>query len=150
MDSDLLFIIGNIKCLKINTPYEGDLKSSVLTERICMFTKANYRDERLTLNNLGQLIVGLNEILLNTTQNTKVTEIKKVVEIKNTLNLQTSGGYKGDSLKVENKGSFPKAEIKSIKIQTEGIIAKIKMWHADKNISDEDINVIMEELIKIK
>tara|TARA_R110001606_G_scaffold178754_1_gene325452 strand:+ start:302 stop:895 length:594 start_codon:yes stop_codon:yes gene_type:complete len=150
MSGDILFIIDNIKCLKDNTTYEGGLKSSILTERICTFTKANYGDEKLTLNNLDQLIVGLDEILLNTTQNKKVVEVKKVVEFKNTLNLQTSSGYKGDSLKIENKGSSPKPEIKPIKIQTEGIIAKIKMWHADKNISDEDINVIMEELIKIK
>ena len=151
MGSDILFIIDNIKCLKDNTTYGGGLKSSILTERICTFTKANYGDEKLTLNNLDQLIAGLDEILLNTTQNKKVVEVKKVVEFKNTLNPQTlSNGYKGGSPRIKNGGNLPKAEIEPIKIPIEDIVSKIRMWHADKNLSDEDINVIMEELIKIK
>ena len=151
MSSDILFIIDSIKCLKCNTLYGGDLKSSVLTERICSFTKANYGDEKLTLNNLDQLIDGLDEILLNTTQNKKVVEVKKVVEFKNTSNPQTlNNGYKGGSPRIKSEGNLPKAEIKPIKIPIEDIVSKIRMWHADKNKSDEDINVIMEELIKIK
>tara|TARA_R110000787_G_scaffold281824_1_gene393341 strand:- start:7 stop:603 length:597 start_codon:yes stop_codon:yes gene_type:complete len=151
MDSDILFIIDSIKCLKDNTTYGGDLKPSILTERICTFTKANYGDEKLTLNNLDQLIEGLDKILLNTTQNEKVVEVKKVVEFKNTLNPQTlSNGYKGGSPRIKSEGNLPKAEIEPIKIPIEDIVSKIRMWHADRNLSDEDINVIMEELIKIK
>ena len=151
MDSDILFIIDNIKCLKDNTIYGGGLKPSILTERICTFTKANYGDEKLTLNNLDQLIAGLDEILLNTTQNEKVVEVKKVVEFKNTSNPQTlSNGYKGGSPRIKSEGNLPKVEIKPIKIPTEDIVSKIRMWHADRNLSDEDINIIMEELIKIK
>ena len=151
MDSDILFIIDNIKCLKDNTTYGGGLKPSILTERICTFTKANYGDKNLTLNNLDQIIKGLNEILLNTPQNEKIVEVKKIIEVKNTLNPQTlSNGYKGGSPRIKSEGNLPKVEIKPIKIPTEDIVSKIRMWHADRNLSDEDINVIMKELIKIK
>ena len=116
-DDDILFIIENIKCLKNNTIYRGDLKSSILTERIYSFIKANYRDENLTLNNLDDLVNSLNEILLNTTQNEKVVEVKKVVKIKNTLDPQTlSNGYKGGFPRIESEGNLPKTEIKPIVI----------------------------------
>ena len=149
-DDDILFIIENIKCLKNNTDYSGDINSSILTERICIFIDSNYKDEKLTLENLDKLIESFNGFILNVTPNEKIIEKIKVKNTKNFTNPQTLSGYGGGSPRIKSEGNLPKIKPESQKVPIESIISKIKMWHADRNLSDEDINVIMKELIKIK
>ena len=58
-----------------------------------------------------------------------------------------AGGYKGGSPKVRSENTRPPFVDNNIKtIDKEKLVEQIKMWHADKNLSTEDINYIINQL----
>ena len=46
-DIDLTFLTANIQCIKLNIDYNGDIKSSKLTNQIIKKIKEDYNDNKL-------------------------------------------------------------------------------------------------------
>ena len=58
-----------------------------------------------------------------------------------------AGGYKGGSPKVRSENSKPAfVDNKIQKISSGDVTNQIKKWHADGNLSTEDVNYIISQL----
>jgi hypothetical protein len=151
-DDDMLFLINCVRCLGDNV-HKPQTKSYNIsphhTERLSNFIENNYKTKRLNLNDLGELINELQNILVNTSQikKTKSTPLKE--ESKNDFT-SINGGYGGGSPRIKSNnplvpysGAIPK------QVAPSSIIDRLTTLHSGGNLSDEAIRIIIDNLKQI-
>ena len=57
-----------------------------------------------------------------------------------------AGGYKGGSSKTRSSNTRPPNPDTSVKVNADGLITKIKQWHADGILDDKEIINIIQQL----
>ena len=150
-NSDILFIIENVKCLENNTHYEEDVTQNPITKRICDFIKINYEAKKLSLQALNEITMGLNEILSTTTQNKKIIkDILKVEEIKGPINLKTLSRYQEGSFRIKSSNPpKPYEGPKPKQIDPTSIVDSLKTLKSGGNLTGDAIKKIIAELNKL-
>jgi hypothetical protein len=105
-----------------------------------------YADKKIDID---EIIKGLINIMVEVTQRPQIIPKKpETGVVKSKINTLT--GYGGGSPKVRSENSRPQIVKTPTKVPIDQLISKIRMWYADKNLSEDDLNAIMEELIKMK
>tara|TARA_R110000796_G_scaffold84972_8_gene184795 strand:+ start:3236 stop:3829 length:594 start_codon:yes stop_codon:yes gene_type:complete len=148
--NDMMFLKENIQCLKNGITFQnsGTFNPSVIAKRIAILLMSNYESKRLSPSDLNLLINGFVKINLNVEQNEK--KITKETKPNTKTKITTISNYGGGSSEIRSENPRQQIPKNPQKIQIDDLISKIRMWYADKNLSEDDINVIMKELIKIK
>jgi len=146
-DSDMNFLIASIDNIKNEIEFNIDIWVSKLAERIALMTRANYINKKLNDTALDGIKKGFQNIVLNVAQDELVIPEPKG---QSNTSINTLNSYEGGAPKVRSVNSRPEIKKPSKKFPIENLVEKIKMLRADDNLSEEDINVLMKELIKIK
>jgi len=145
-EDDLKYLKENCICFKNDTKYDNSISPSKLAYRIYLLIQMQYADKKIDID---EIIKGLINIMVEVTQKPQIIPKKpETGVVKSKINTLT--GYGGGSPKVRSENSRPQIVKTPTKVPIDQLISKIRMWYADKNLSEDDLNAIMEELIKMK
>ena len=146
-DNDMNFLIACIDNIENNIDYEVDIWISKLAERIVLMIKSNFINKKLTNGNLNTIKEGFQDIVLDVSQDEIISPEPKG---KSETSISTLSGYGGGSPRVRSQNIRTEIKKPSKPFPIESLVEQIKRLRADENLSEEDINVLMKELINIK
>tara|TARA_R110000822_G_scaffold75715_2_gene182143 strand:+ start:437 stop:1036 length:600 start_codon:yes stop_codon:yes gene_type:complete len=148
--NDLSFLMEGIRCLEDNIIFTHTHTPTTSGQRFMDFIEYKYEVKTFKLDDLGELIISLENIQTNITPKDKIPKNLPKDKPKSDFNLKTLSSYREGSPRIKSDNQYkPTKGAPPKQIDPTYIVDSLKTFKSGGNLTEDSIKKIISELNKL-